>query len=647
MRLFLNVKESFVYSSLNKTNSPKFAYDQGESRKLDMFFTKNHGSLNKNEGMGQMPRVQNTKERAVLDKAPRNADQSLEKERASQNTYAKRVQMDKFLARPEFRIKSRWQVLQSMVSFFTVPPDKVCKFFVTKRFPEICDTLEQMVTAVRIIFPRSDHSKNAKLRQSSPFSYKVLDVIRRWDISHIASKVGFLQNRSRSIYVSDLEHLVRMIYRPIFILDAVDTDTHFPFVLNKLYQYFAKDNGAHSSNEREQTIARITYLYEKVSREICYILYPLLMKMVCKTWCDYSTFLVEHRQKIYQFLNLNEENCITPQIDDAEEDENEEPDIETMSASEVEKQNLKKTVQSGLETLEILFPGSGWYQPESFPDFYQYFVSVFDFKKGMDCIHPQNPILQIYILTQILQDLFYGWRGMISMSNSNDNSSPLGKLIFDWREGFEKLIYRNYLKLLQEYYDHFSLTAEFRSQTYGQKVTDEIKRLTRNSILPFYSYSVSGNISLRQTESDNLFTKIDTLYHELDKIATKPDKVAYINNCSAPFVFDIPTPVSKRLFSLFDTENRSNEILITMTYEITAVLHYLVNCPDSWAYSTDDKKKIFRSHTSANIIPVELQDQGSTPDDVFRCSIERLRARAMEKFKKTPQTEVSGESFEG
>jgi hypothetical protein len=125
-------------------------------------------------------------------------------------------------------------------------------------------------------------------------------------------------------------------------------------------------------------------------------------------------------------------------------------------------------MRNGLETLEILFPGSGWSQPEYFPDFSQYFAHVYDFKKGVDCIHPQNPLLQIFVLAQIVQDLFYGWHSMIPMSK-NDARYPLGSFIFDWQESFEKLMYRHYLKLLSEYHDYFSLTAEFRQKPYGRK----------------------------------------------------------------------------------------------------------------------------------------------------------------------------------
>lgn len=625
-------------STLNNFDSPKLNYDRDEGRKLDLYFSGNPVPPNKNENQGKTA-VQNIKDNAIPDKKNRNAAPGLTRKKICGNDYASRIQMDRQLARPEFRIKSYWQVFLNRISFFTPPPDKVCGFFVTKRLPEICDTLEQLITAVRLIFPRNDHEKNTNLCKHSPFSYNVLDVIRRWNISRITTRVGLLQSHSRNISISHLAQLLRLIYRPIFILHSVDADKHFPFILDNLYRQFTVGSSrAVNSAAREQTFKRITYLYEEVTREICYALYPLLMKMFCKKWCNYDTFIIDYSLKIYQFLGIKEGECIIPpkhiNIEKNRTGENTvfknaaTDKTEENSGEELENQRLKKVMQSGLETLEILFPSSGWYQPESFPDFYPYFTRIFDFKKGVDCLHPQNPVLQIFVLAQIVRNLFYGWRSMIIMPD-NRNNSPLKKLVFDWQEGFEELVYRDYLKLLHEYYSHFSLGAEFRKDVYGRKISTEINFFTKESILPFHDYSLSDNIDFPQKKHGSIFNKIGALYHELDKIAVEPNETAYIGHRSAPFVFDIPNPVSRRLFSLFDARNRSNQILITITHEITAVLHYLINCPDSWAYSVNNEKKIFRSQPSPNTAPVD----GLDPDDLFRRSLERLRLQAKQKFK--------------
>lgn len=633
-------------NSLRSAANPDNIHDLEEARKLNIFFDKKSSLPNNGEDQSQPPDTPDSNSNAESNKTPRNKP-SLAKKHLSKHAYTDRVQMDRLLARPEFRIKSYWQVLWSSLSFFRAPPDKVCKFFVINRLPQICNMLEQLVAEVRIIFPRSDHGRNVRLRTDSPFSYKVLNVIRHWNISRISAMVGFLQHHSDNVYISDLKHLIRLIYQPIFTLDAVDADEHFPFILNNLYRLLPLNyDRADSAEAWKKTIETMTHLYREVSREACYALYPLLMSMLCEKWCDYSTFLTDYRQEIYEFLELKEEGCIIPpkgignvflSIDDlGAEDVNSETVVltEENSNQKSEKQSLERVMQNGLETLDMLFPGAGWNQPTVFPDFYQYFVHVFHFKKGVDCLHPQNPVLQIFILEQILQDLFYGWHSMIKFSETG-NEHPLVKLIIGWQQGFEKLIYHDYLKLLAEYYSYFSLAAEFRQKAYGRKITNEINYFMKNMILPFYDYSGSGNIDVPLSEYDNIFNKIEALYHELDKIAAMPDKTAYIGNSSAPFVFDVPNPVSKRLFSLFGAENRSNEILITLTHEITAVLHYLVNCPDSWAYTIDHHKKIFRSKSFTNMLPMEWRDQGLNPDDIFRHSIERLRLQAIQKFERT------------
>ncbi|MDR0638860.1 MAG: hypothetical protein LBG27_08180 [Spirochaetaceae bacterium] len=188
-------------------------------------------------------------------------------------------------------------------------------FFVTKRLPEICGTLEQLVTTVRIVFPRNDQKLSAWLRVRSPFSYNVLHVIRRWNVSQIATLTGHLQSRPRSVYVSELKTLIRLIYRPIVILDAVDADRHIPLIVNKLYRLmYAKDDGVVFTGKQTKTIHNLSYQYKEVSCGVRYALYPLFMKLLCDNgkWYDYDTFFTAHRQKMDEFLDIKEEDRIIP-----------------------------------------------------------------------------------------------------------------------------------------------------------------------------------------------------------------------------------------------------------------------------------------------------------------------------------------------
>jgi hypothetical protein len=561
-------------------------------------------------------------------------------------SYADRTKMDRFLALPEFRIKSRWQVLRSTLTFFNEPPEKVCKFFVTKRLPEICDVLEQLITTARIILPRNDQDRSAWLRVHSPFSYNVLNVLRRWNISRIASLTGRLQNHPRNVYISELKKLTQLIYRTIVILDAVDADRHIPVMVNKVYRLiYAEGEGIAFTGKQKKTIQNLTYQYGKVSGRVRYALYPLLMKLLCAEWYDYETFFREHRQRIYDFLDIKKGDCVIPPrwaepiVSDIDEIKNigKKADSENPDEDDDEQrlnQKLEQTLKNGLKTLEILFPGSGWNRPQFFPDFYQYFAHVFDFEKDVQRIHPENPVLQILVLSHILQDVFYGLSHVVIRPKDNADALSLEKLIFDWQEAVEKLIYHDYFKLLTDYFDYFSVASQFRKKPYGERVANELHYFTKNFLLPFFDCSVElEDIHFSVNDHGNLFSKIDALYEKFESIVSTPDKTVFIDNFSHPFVFDMPNPVSKRLFSLFHKEFRTNEILITIAHEITAVIHYFINSPDSWAYVSDHRRKKFRSMDSAGLIPLEWQDKGMDPDSIFRNSIEILRQEAAEKFK--------------
>jgi hypothetical protein len=373
------------------------------------------------------------------------------------------------------------------------------------------------------------------------------------------------------------------------------------------------------------------------------------MKLLCAKWYDYETFFTEHRQRIYEFLDIKKGDCVIPprwtepivsdideieHIDKKTDSENTDGDDDGQSLN----QKLEQALKNGLQTLEILFPESGWRRPQFFPDFYQYFAHVFDFEKDVQRIHPENPVLQIIVLSHILQNVFYGLRHAVIKPEDNTDDPSLEKRMLDWQEAVEKLICHDYFKLLTDYFDCFSGASQFQEKPYGERVTSDLHCFTKKFVLPFFDCSVEReDVHFSADDHGNLFSKIDALYKKFEGIVSAPDKTAFIGNVSAPVVFDIPNPVSRRLFSLFYKEFRTNEILIAIAHEITAVLHYLINSPDSWAYAFDYRGKKFRSLDFAGLDPLEWQ--GPNPDNIFRNSIETLRQQAVEKFKietKTP-----------
>jgi hypothetical protein len=636
-----------IISSIKNEDRQAFAhegnisdsYDPGEARRVDAFFAKTSAPPSEEPSSGKESAFGKVEMHGLFLAGHYE-------EHKNKISYADRIKMDRFLALPEFRIKSHWQTLRSTLSFFSDPPDKACKFFVTKRLPEVCGVLEQLVTTARIILPRNDQNRSAWLRVHSPFSYNVLNVIRRWNISRIANLTGRLQSHPHGVYISDLKKLTQLIYRPIVILDAVDAERHIPVMVNKVYQLiYAEGDGVAFTGKQKKTIQNLTCQYGDVSGGVRYALYPLLMKLVCVKWYDYKTFFTEHRQRIYDFLDIKKGDCVIPPKrkepvvsgnDKIEyigkKADSEDPDEDNDERSS--RQKLEQTLKNGLETLEILFPGSGWNRPQLFPDFYQYFAHIFNFEKTVQRIHPENPILQILVLSHILQDVFSGLRHVAVKPEDNADEPSLEKLMLDWQEAVEKLIYHDYFKLLTDYFDYFSVAAQFRKKSYGEKVANELHYFTKNFMLPFFDCSVEPkDIHFSVKDYGNLFSKIDALYKKFERIVSAPDKTAFIDNFSHPFVFDMPNSISKRLFSLFHKEFRTNEILITIAHEVTAVLHYLINSPDSWAYISDHRRKKFRSRDSAGLIPIEWRDQGLDPDNIFRQSIEILRREAAQKFK--------------
>jgi hypothetical protein len=136
-----------------------------------------------------------------------------------------------------------------------------------------------------------------------------------------------------------------------------------------------------------------------------------------------------------------------------------------------------------------------------------------------------------------------------------------------------------------------------------------------------FAFSVVEDSRLGNTEYK------ETTYTDVFSEAKAGNKKCSVTNPDAPYKFDVPTPVSKRLASLIAKEDRTNAALVNVTFHVAAVLHYIVNDRESWAYKTNERK-IFRSSDDIGIIPAVFNDMGINPDNIFRTSIESLRTKA-------------------
>ena len=431
--------------------------------------------------------VQTPAESLSMDEDDESADGSQKrggkKRNAQEAAYRDRVEMDSFLEHPDFGIKSFWQVFISRFSFWKAPPDKVSAHFINKRLAEHCRVIEEFVTAVRLIFPRNNLARSERLRALSPFAYNVLNVIRHWNMTKIMSDYGRLKSRSKEIYMSDLREILRHIYRPIFILDLVDAEKHLQFVINKLFRVILEEGaGGAKGVQREETTRRFVFLFSSIKTGVRYYLYPLLMKLLCRRWCEYDIFFLRYQREILAFLALKESDRLIPPVivgseDEATDEHNaeggaggaEDDGADNRAAGGIDLEPVEAVMREGLAVLTTIFPESGWEKPWEFPDMYQYYSHVFSYNVDVEHIDRQNIVMQILILSKILSDLFAGWRDIDLDFNTQDDTA-FSNTLFSWHNTVETLINQHYLKMLVELFNYYSTASQFRQTEYGDNL---------------------------------------------------------------------------------------------------------------------------------------------------------------------------------
>jgi hypothetical protein len=602
--------------------------------------------------------------------------------------YWERVRIDKYMGQMEFEIKSPGQVLFSMLSFLNDPPDMVSPAFVNRRMNNYYKRIELLVTSVRSILPRNNLKRNEQLKKASPFAFSVLDTIRYWNIDQISGNLSKIQAHPRNAKVQDFQDILRDIYRPLYILEKLDLETHIKGSFKLLYKILYIENPTEAKNKYQELIRNALLSFGIIRRDIRYQLYPLLLKLLSNCWMPYDSFFAERKNRIRTFLQVTEKNRIGPNMGDAEagaaeaeENTSEQAgDTDADEASEESEEsgetgeNLKtedvfdesnideplteedrikrhhsesekKAVERSLSTLETLFPKAGWERIRVYPDLYPYFSDVFHFKKGAELIAPTDPLQQILILMRILEELFFGLRyvvfGLIAGPDGNPEriDDSIGKIINDWQKNTEASFEKEYLGRLDEYCRLLENTAESRTSNYAKRLLNELYWVKRLYFLPYYKFESIMPPPFQKSSIVAIYPEVRQLRKYLTAVAAginqgnkrggmeKRAPCDGIDNPWDPYVFQVPNPLSIRLDALLSPKRRNNASLVFFALAVTVLLDHLVNDEDSWAYS-QKAGFLFRSENGEGIRPLFGVETRIDAEAIFRQVLKRRQAAA-------------------
>jgi hypothetical protein len=573
-------------------------------------------------------------------------------------SYWERVKMDRLMGQTDFDIKSPAQVLRSLFSFFGTIPDMVSASFVNKRMNGYYSRIESMVSATRTLLPRNNLMRNERFKRLSPPAYSILDIIRTWNIELIADELTKIQTHPRNVRVIEFGNILRCIYKPLFLLERLDTEQHIKEAFKLLYKVIFLEDFGESKDQIQERIRIALAAFGYVRRDIQYLLYPMLVKILSDRFFPYTVFFRERRRRFMAFLEVTEESRLEPRAlltspDDfkklVEEDKKketgkEEGAEEEASLSEEEKEKRaaseaeRKALDRGLDSLEILFPKAGWDDIQNYPDMYPYFANIFNMRRGWGLMAPTDPLLQIAVLMYILEELFYGLRyvnfGTVSIGGVSEHiGDAMASIMTNWHSYIDVGFKKAYLPRLDEYCRILDNPSDSKNSSYAKRLHDELHWTKRLYFLPYYRFESNFPPPANQkTDIIPIFTEARHLRRYLTAVAAEIDQSNRqggaktnahcdgIDNPWAPYSFEVPNPLSVRLDALMG-KKKTNASLVFFTLAAAMVLDHLMNNENSWAYSSDRPLVLFRSVDGQGIAPQFGVDELIDADAIFKQSL--------------------------
>lgn len=575
--------------------------------------------------------------------------------------YFERLKMDQYAAEKEFKVKSFPQVIFSTFSFFTRPTDYVNPAFITRRMAMYYKKIELLVKSTRAIFPRNNRSLNDKLQRTSIFAYSVLDTIRYWNIERISEDLSRMQARHHGVKIGEFSDILRAVYKPIFILERLNTEAHIRESYNLLYRLLFIEHPINEKKKYDDLINKAMSSFIEIKEDIHYLLYPLLMKLLSSTFIPYERFFTERRKRFLAFLNTTEDERINPvsSVQGEEKAENGEADTTddtaegagnnaagegAVDSDEKAKQRQaaaeaeQKTFNQSLRTMESLFPRAGWDKLDTYPDLYPYFRSIFNLKKDYELIAPTDALQQVLMLMRTVQELFFGLRyvsfnSLVVSWGSGHLDDMMGDIINNW-PNHEVTFEKEYLSRLTEYCR--LLESSDRTSDYTKRLYNEIQWLRKLYFFPYYHFDTFSSPPIPKSSINAVYTEVRQLRKLLSlavasiEEANKNGGVETLAHCEAinnpwdAYTFQVSNPISKRLNMLLGPKRRTNATLVSFTMMVVSVLDHILSYEDSWAYPPE-LGPLFRSVNGEGSIPQFGVDEKIDADLIFKQVLKEQR----------------------
>ncbi len=534
-----------------------------------------------------------------------------------------RIKTDFYCARPEISVKTTSQAFSSLLTLFMHVPDTVSHRFVMDADNVFGRSVENLVLAVRGLIAKSFKTATQTIRRV-PIYAEILKILRTWDIEALGDELSKLQQKPHNRTVEDFIPLMKVLLKPVFLLNQLSITVHLIPALGKMYELGKQYSTSGVDRERLNryyTIAReeLPWAFSILQTRF----YPLLLKVLSDEFMLPEEFYKKHAQDILEFLDIKETDVLkadgpvmvpAPAGMDTTIVQGELPVIQDTYELPPQITPLPRIAERGLDLLDRLFPKAGWKNLDSHPDLYAYFQSILDYPKGSELLPPLDPLQPVITLALVIQSLLAGFQGMSfgTVKNAQGQAEHIGatveKAITQFHFFMEEVIAKHYLGTLSD----LTRTVERsgRSNAEAKRLTPILLWTRKQYLLPHITMPVLEDIRPQTLKYPPLGSLVRKLMELLSPVAVEIEatlarqqeapsrgyKFISMENPLELFHFQVENTVSQRLHQIFKKvvvpgedhgsikDGRTNRALLFSVLSLVNLLDQWINQPGSILY---------------------------------------------------------------
>ncbi|MDR1786595.1 MAG: hypothetical protein LBR23_09090 [Spirochaetaceae bacterium] len=560
--------------------------------------------------------------------------------------------MDLLMMSEDYQIKRDYGAFNFLVArLFKKRTGRVLDSFAQRTLLTHINRLQGFSAAVFSIVQAAPDAYKENLDRPEELKFKFLKKLALWPklIDEIRTHYGAVEQAGGPVTVEMLIPVVRSIYRMVLQVYYLRSSR-----IAGLFRTIFFDLGEYPEVKKKELAALMRnavsgwqYINANVVQGLC----PLLMRMCSAQYMDPDTFFTAGAQRILPFLGITKYDLLLPgkqqenragleaQAGERKNDEAaRERELAVLRRNARIRQERQQQADRGFKLLDMLFPGAGWLSLTTGTDMYPYFQPLYQFPDGFNLVAPENPVQVTVVLLRIIEDLFYGCRGIrFSLpEGAPQDSEDLSQAMFDWMGYREILFEKNYSQDLKNYVNNLNSKTEFQHSALGKKLYFTLLWETKFYFLPFFKIDMpsmeklardAGKLPPLGKSAGDLRRTFAFLTEKIDGAFAARTPIEEIPNVWDKYRFDLENVVSHRLNALLGAKKNSpmavNGNLIKYTAGVLAALDWWLNDEDSPAQD-QEKFKLFRSAGGEPVFTAPLMNN---QNELFK---NNLRALAMQ-----------------